>query len=131
MLCASQIRISTVPNAMCGRTDHQTCVYSTTELVATRSSRYSRNARHDPKWSGTPQRGNDLVKVWVRIECRPEFSPSTNGELADSASSSGSTGRRRSQTAIARSASRIPTWTCSEKVALRRATQRSPSTTRR
>ena len=29
-----------------------------------------------------PQRGNDLVKICVRAECRPESLPSTNGELA-------------------------------------------------
>ena len=45
-----------------------------------------------------------------------------NGELADAASSSGRIGRRRSQASTARSASRMPTWTCSENVLLRRAT---------
>ena len=35
---ASQIRTSTVPNAKCGRTDHQTWVYSTIDRVCTRKS---------------------------------------------------------------------------------------------
>ena len=38
---------------------------------------------------GTPQRGNMRVKICVRAECRPLFTFSTNGELAESASSSG------------------------------------------
>ena len=54
-----------------------------------------------------PQRGKLLVKICVRTEWRPELRPSRNGELADSASTSGSTGRRRSQTLTARSAPRI------------------------
>ena len=33
VVCASQIRTSTVPNARWGRTDHQTCVYSTIDRV--------------------------------------------------------------------------------------------------
>ena len=69
-----------------------------------------------------PQRGKLRVKVCVRAEARPESRPSRNGELALTASSSGSTGRSRSQARTARSTSRMPTWTCSEKVLLRRAT---------
>jgi hypothetical protein len=38
VLCASQMRTSTVPNAKCGRTDHQTWVYSTIEFVWIRKS---------------------------------------------------------------------------------------------
>ena len=34
---------------------------------------------------GTPQRGKKRVKICVRAECRPVFTPSTNGELAESA----------------------------------------------
>jgi hypothetical protein len=48
--------------------------------------------------------------------------PSTNGELADSASSSGRKFRSALQTAIARSAPRIPTWTWRPKVLLRQTT---------
>ena len=33
LVCASQIRTSTVPNAWCGRTLHQSWVDSTTERV--------------------------------------------------------------------------------------------------
>ena len=89
------------------------------------------NACQLPNASGTPQRGNDFVNVCVRAVWRPESRPSTNGELAEIASSSGSTGRSRSHTCTARSAPRTPTWTCIEKVLLRRATYCSPSTTRR
>ena len=78
-----------------------------------------------------PQRGNDLVKVCVRPECSPESRPSTYGEFALIASSSGSTGRRRSQTRTARSAPCTPTWTWTENVLLRHATYFSPSPTRR
>ena len=38
VICASQILTSTVPNSWCGRTDHQSCVNSTIELVRTSSS---------------------------------------------------------------------------------------------
>ena len=51
--------------------------------------------------------------------------------LALAASSVGRTGRRRSQTAIARSIPRMPTWTCSEKELLRRAAYPRSDTTRR
>src|SRR6187401_2511824 len=37
---------------------------------------------HDVNASGTPQRGKKRVKICVRAECRPLFTPSTNGELA-------------------------------------------------
>ena len=92
---------------------------------------YSANASQLPNASGTPQRGKLLVKICVRALCSPESRPSRNGELAEIASSSGSTGRSRSQTSTARSAPRIPTWTCSENVLLRQATYLSPSSTRR
>src|SRR5581483_7740514 len=36
-----------------------------------------------------PQRGNVRVKIWLRAECRPVSTSSMNGELAESASSSG------------------------------------------
>ena len=57
--------------------------------------------------SGIPQRGNMRVKICVRAEWRPLTTPSTNGELAESASSSGRKLRSALQTAIARSAPRI------------------------
>ena len=38
------------------------------------------------------------MKIWVRAECRPVSTPSTNGELAESASRSGRNGRRALQT---------------------------------
>ena len=71
--CASQMRTSTVPKVRCGRTDHQTCVYSTIESVRDQERRGSRGRRpSSPKASGTPQRGKLLVKICVRAECRPE-----------------------------------------------------------
>ena len=69
-----------------------------------------------------PQRGNIRVKIWVRAEWRPLKTPSTNGELAESASSSGRKLRRAAQTRIARSAPLIPTWTCWPKELLRQTT---------
>ena len=69
-----------------------------------------------------PQRGKLFVKIWLRAECRPEWRPSKNGELAEIASSSGITTRSRSQTRIARSAPRTPTCTCTLKVLFRQAT---------
>ncbi len=77
-----------------------------------------------------PQRGNDLVKVWVRAVCRPESIRSTYGELAEIDSSSGSTGRSRSHTLTARSAPWTPTWTWSANVLFRHATYLRPSSTR-
>ena len=56
---------------------------------------------------------------------------STNGELADAASSTGNTGRSASHTATARSAPRMPTCTWLLNVLLRHATYwSSPSTSR-
>ena len=92
---------------------------------------YSRYARQPPNASGTPQRGKLLVKLCVRAEWSPVSRPSRKGEFAETASSSGSTGRSRSQTRTARSMSRTPTWTCRLKVLLRQATYFRPSSTRR
>ena len=75
---------------------------------------------------GSPQRGKLLVKLCVRAECRPLSRPSRYGELAEIASSSGSTGRSRSQTRTARSMSWTPTCTCRLKVLLRQATYLRP-----
>ena len=72
--------------------------------------------------SGTPQRGKKRVKICVLAECSPVTTFSTNGELADSASSSGRNARSPLWTAIARSAPRIPTWTWKPKVLLRQTT---------
>ena len=69
-----------------------------------------------------PQRGNMRVKIWVRAECRPVFTFSTNGELALSASSSGRKLRRPLQTATARSGPLIATCTCRPKLLLRQTT---------
>ena len=72
---ASQMRTSTVPNEWCGRTDHQSWVNSTIEPVRTSRSTYSAHASQPPNGSGMPQRGNDLVKIWVRAVCRPGVDP--------------------------------------------------------
>ena len=74
---ASQMRTSTVPNAWCGRTDHHSWVNSTIEPVRISRSTYSSHAAHEANASGTPQRGKDLVKVWVRAVCSPESRQST------------------------------------------------------
>ena len=68
-----------------------------------------------------PQRGNMRVKIWVRVERRCVMRPSSHGELADTASSSGMTVRSAFITAIARSASRMPTCTWIPNVLLRHA----------
>src|SRR3954454_5734170 len=70
-----------------------------------------------------PTRG----KAWksgVRAEARPESRPCQNGELADSASSSGTWARIRLSSPIASSGSRTPTCTCSANVGSRRASSR-------
>src|SRR3954452_15417394 len=116
------MRTSTVPNEWCGRTLHHSCVDSTTDAVLCRNSTKLAYVAQPPQSSGIPQRGKLFVKIWVREECRPESWPSRKGELADTASSSGSTGRSRSHTAIARSAPWTPTCTWTDQVLLRRAT---------
>ena len=61
-----------------------------------------------------PQRGKLFVKIWRARRCAARSRGRRGtGELAEIASSSGSTGRRRSHTATARSAPRTPTCTCS------------------
>ena len=130
-VCASQIRNSTVPNAWCGRTLHQSCVCSTIEFTRDEEVDEVGVAGPVPNGSWTPQRGKLFVKICVRAECRPESRPSRNGEFAEIASRSGSSARRWSHTAIARSAPRTPTCTCSENVLLRHATYLSPSSRRR
>src|SRR5207248_11067777 len=87
--CASQMRISTVGNARCGRTLHQICVCSVTEPVAYRKRTYASHSVQSAKTSGMPQRGNMRVKISVRAECRCVKTPSTNGELDDNESSAG------------------------------------------
>src|SRR4029450_3450921 len=92
----------------------------------------ARAGRSQPSYaSGTPHRGNILVKISVRAEWRPLFTASTNGELAETASSSGRKLRRPLQTAIARSGPLIATWTCSPNVLLRQTTYRRISSFRR
>ena len=66
-----------------------------------------------------------------RADWRPESRPSRKGEFADSASSSGSTARRRSHTTTARSAPRTPTCTCALNVLFRHATYWRSRSTRR
>ena len=81
--------------------------------------------------SGTPQRGKKRVKICVRTEWSPVSTPSANGELAESASSSGRKLRNPFVTAIARSAPWIPTCTCRPKVLFFRTTYWRISSLRR
>ncbi len=62
------------------------------------------------------------VKTCVRAEWRCVKTPSTNGELADSASISGRKLRSPLETRMARSAPLTPTCTWSPKVLLRQTT---------
>ena len=71
------------------------------------------------------------MKICVRAEWSPEWRPSRKGEFAEIASSSGITGRSRSQTRTARSAPLTPTCTCRLNVLFRQATYWSRSSTRR
>ena len=87
--------------------------------------RSRRSVSQSRNGEGTPQRGKVRVKISVRTVCRPVSRRSRKGELAETASSSGSSSRIRSQTAIARSAPRTPMWTCMLQVLLRWATQPS------
>ena len=64
VVCASQMRTSTVPKERCGRIDHHTCVYSMIELGADRGSRRSRGRPpRSRRRRGSPQRGKHFVKV--------------------------------------------------------------------
>ena len=60
----------------------------------------------------------------VRADAKPVACPARNGELADSASSSGRWTRSRFISLTASSGSGTPTWTCSAKVGSRRASSR-------
>ena len=62
------------------------------------------------------------MKTWVRAEWRPVSTPSWKGELAETASSSGSQLRSAEVTRTARSAPRIATWVCTPKVLFRQTT---------
>ena len=62
------------------------------------------------------------MKICVRAECSPLETPSTNGELADSARSSGRKFRIAAMTAMALSAPSTATCTCSPNVLLRQTT---------
>jgi hypothetical protein len=107
---------------MCGRTLHQICVFSVIEPVSHRKRTNVSYSSQDANASGTPQRGKKRVKICVRAEWRPVFTFSTNGELVESASSSGRKLRIAATTATARSAPRMPTCTCSPKVLFRQTT---------
>ena len=72
--------------------------------------------------SGIPHLGNIFVKTSVRAEWSPEFTASTNGELAENARSSGSQLRRADVTRTARSAPRTAVCVCRPKVLFRQTT---------
>ena len=77
-----------------------------------------------------PVRGN-ARKIGIRVEARPVACARQNGELADSASSTGTCTRMPLVTWIALSASSIPTCTCRPKMISWRATKRSALTSSR
>ena len=72
---------------------------------------------------GSPVRGK-AWKTGVRAEARPESCPRVKGELAASASSTGTCARMPSKARTASSASGTATCTCSAKVGSRRASSR-------
>ena len=80
-------------------------------------SAYEENTR------GMPTRGN-AWKSGVRALARPVSRPCQNGELADSASSSGRCARIWFSAASAPAGVGTPTWTCSANVGSRRASAR-------
>ena len=73
-----------------------------------------------------PTRGK-LSKIGMRTEAIPLSRPCQNGELAESASSSGRWTRSRASARAAISGSGTPTWTCSANVGSRRASSRIES----
>ena len=73
-----------------------------------------------------PTRGN-WRKIGIRVEASPVACPRQNGELADSASSTGTWTRMPLATWMALSASSIPTCTWRPKMTSWRATKRSAS----
>ena len=81
----------------------------------------SSQSRH---FGGTPTRGK-ARKMGVRVECSPVTPARQNGELADSASSTGTWMRMPLATWIARSAPSTPTWTWRPNSSSCRATKRS------
>ena len=70
-----------------------------------------------------PTRGN-IEKIGERIDAKPESTPRQNGELVDSASSSGRSSRRPSSARTAVAPSGTATWTCSAIVGSRWASAR-------
>ena len=82
------MRISTVPHVGCRRTSHHRYVWSWSASESMSSSTDRTQSAYDEKTRGMPTRGN----AWnsgVRALARPVSRPCQNGELADSASSSG------------------------------------------
>ena len=126
----SQIRTSTVPNCMCGRTSHQISRVVRMNPVSTMwpiSQRYSLQLRIS---GGRPAAGSPSMTL-TRCECSPVARPFQNGLLAERARSVGRWFMIRSQTMIALSPLSTPTWTCRPKVASRRAVSCISSTSSR
>ena len=90
-----------------------------------------REPSHEWSASGTPQRGKKRVNIWVRAEWSPVSTSSWNGELAETASSSGSQFRSAVVTRTARSAPRIATCVWTPNVLLRQTTYLRISSFRR
>ena len=125
-VCASAIRTSTVPSFGCGRTSHQMKVASWKAFVAIPRSTIRSNSAHEENDGGSPERGN-MSKIFTRVEASPVGRACQNGELAESASSSGRNVRTPFAQAIAVSGESIPTCTCRPKMSSRSATQRMSS----
>ena len=129
---ASQMRTSTVPNERCGPDRPPDLRVLDDRARARRGSRRSpADVAQSPNGSGTPQRGKHLRED-LRAGRVQAASRGRRGTASwrRRASSTGSTGRRRSHARTARSAPRTPTCTCRLKVLLRQATYFSPSSTR-
>jgi len=101
----------------------QMYVGSGNELAFTARSTSSSNSSKEANAGGIPVRGK-LSKIFDRADARPVSRPRQNGELADSARSSGSQVRRPPATRIACCPVSIPTWTWRPKISCRSAVQR-------
>ena len=87
----SATRISSVPKRGFGRMSHQMRVWSSSTPSATSRSTHASHASYPANAGGAPARGSS-ARIPALFESIPVASPSTNGELTDSASTTGSQG---------------------------------------
>src|SRR4028118_2025891 len=87
-VCTSGARSSTVPNLRWGRASHQHQEASGMLPEATRVSMWRTKSSQPPNAGGRPERGN-ISKILLRVEASLVSVPRQNGELAESATSSG------------------------------------------